>query len=289
MSFYRSPFYSPFFPRLSVASPISRIFDDDFFSPGFPSLYSVYDEPAQSSSASSSRPQQQRLQDSSSSSSSSPSGQSLSTTGGSKGESSNTAVQGSGGKGRSVHHHHHHPLSLFSPLLNAQAMPELTVDMFSTPAAYSIHASVPGIDKKDIQLTIEDGNVLRIQAERREERRQLAPSSTATLREEDGKQPQQQLQQDSKEETKEQTTSSGQQQQDMQVDSSSTGGNKSGGDDELRYHHVESYYGRVERRLQLPEDADLDGLAARHENGVLKITLPRLQEKKNSNRRIEVQ
>lgn len=160
-------------------------------------------------------------------------------------------------------------------------MPEMTVDMFSTPTDYTVHASVPGINKKDISVTIEDGNVLRIEAERREERRERLPAAQSS--------PQarikgtEQKQQESKEEQKEQQmpdSSSA-----MQTESTD---NKTD-NDELKYHHIESYYGHVERRLQLPDDVDLERMTARHENGVLKITLPRVPEKKQQGRKIEVQ
>jgi len=308
MSFYRSsPMYSPFFPRLSFSTPINRMLDDPFFNTALPSsFYSIYEDPTPSDI---STKMQQRIGPSDSSSD-----KSLTTSSFPRSSGDDAAVQGRGDTkmgNRHHHHHHHHPLSFFSPMLsNVAPMPDMTVDMFSTPTEYIVHASVPGIDKRDINVTIEDGNVLRIEAERREERREKMPSTsrmtgagsqrmdpasqkmgtgpqkmdTASQKMESGGQRMEAGRQESKEESKQQKP---EQRQDtsMQMEPSE----EKGGEDDFRYHHVESYYGHVERRLQLPDDVNLEGLSARYEDGVLKIALPRLPEKKQQGRKVEVQ
>lgn len=53
-----------------------------------------------------------------------------------------------------------------------------------------------------------------------------------------------------------------------------------------RLHRYERSYGRFERSFQLPETVDLDRIAARSENGVLTLTLPRAEQAKA--RKIEI-
>ena len=60
-------------------------------------------------------------------------------------------------------------------------------------------------------------------------------------------------------------------------------------EDDVHAHHVESYYGRVQRSLQLPDDVNVEGLTARYEDGVLRIELPRVEERKPEARRINIQ
>ena len=44
--------------------------------------------------------------------------------------------------------------------------------------------------------------------------------------------------------------------------------------EEERYHRVERAYGRFTRRLRLPVTVDAEGVQARLERGVLRVTLP---------------
>jgi len=55
---------------------------------------------------------------------------------------------------------------------------------------------------------------------------------------------------------------------------------------EDNYSRVERVYGTFYRRFSLPDTANLDGIAARGENGVLEISIPK--QEKMQPRRIEV-
>jgi HSP20 family protein len=54
------------------------------------------------------------------------------------------------------------------------------------------------------------------------------------------------------------------------------------------YHCVERSYGRFQRVLSLPEDADPGGIAAKFRNGVLKVTIPKRQVSRKEGRVIEI-
>jgi HSP20 family protein len=46
-----------------------------------------------------------------------------------------------------------------------------------------------------------------------------------------------------------------------------------------KYHRVESNYGKFTRSFQLPEQVDASGIDAQFENGVLHISVPKVEEK----------
>lgn len=48
---------------------------------------------------------------------------------------------------------------------------------------------------------------------------------------------------------------------------------------EKRYHRIESRYGSFSRSLQLPENVDADSIEAKSENGVLRVTVQKSDEK----------
>ncbi|NBB94007.1 MAG: Hsp20 family protein [Gammaproteobacteria bacterium] len=56
-----------------------------------------------------------------------------------------------------------------------------------------------------------------------------------------------------------------------------------------QYHRIERIYGRYERMLTLPFDADTDNIGAELKNGVLEVTVPRRDDVETSRgRRIEI-
>lgn len=105
------------------------------------------------------------------------------------------------------------------------------MDVTETETEYRVEAELPGLEEKDIKLTLENG-VLAISGERREE----------------------------KEET----------------------------DEKRGFRHRESFRGRFERVLALPEDADEKGITAKYKNGVLSVEIPKLPVVKPEARTIPV-
>jgi len=49
--------------------------------------------------------------------------------------------------------------------------------------------------------------------------------------------------------------------------------------DEKQYRSLESLYGKFERSFQLPENIDEEAIDAVHENGVLRLTIPKVAPK----------
>ena len=104
-----------------------------------------------------------------------------------------------------------------------------SIDISEGRKAYTVRVEVPGIEKGDVTLQIED-DTLMIRGEKKRE----------------------------KEESDED------------------------------YHCVERSYGRFERVLSLPEDADPDGIAAKFKNGVLKVTIPKRAVPEKAGRAVEI-
>ena len=105
------------------------------------------------------------------------------------------------------------------------------MDVTETETEYRVAAELPGLEEKDIQVTLENG-VLTLAGERKEERDE---------------------------------------------------------EDEKRgFVHRESFRGRFERSLALPENADEKGVTATYKNGVLTLAIPKLPVAKPEVRTIEI-
>ena len=105
------------------------------------------------------------------------------------------------------------------------------MDVTETETEYRVEAELPGLEEKDIQVTLENG-VLTLAGERKEER----------------------------EET----------------------------DEKRGFMHRESFRGRFERSLALPENADEKGVTAAYKNGILTLAIPKVPVAKPEVRTIEV-
>ena len=59
-------------------------------------------------------------------------------------------------------------------------------------------------------------------------------------------------------------------------------------DKKKKYQRIERSYGRYERSFRLPDDVEADKVEAKFKNGVLKLTLPKSEEKKPKELEIKV-
>ena len=55
--------------------------------------------------------------------------------------------------------------------------------------------------------------------------------------------------------------------------------------DKEQWSHVERQYGRFYRSIQLPSQCDMQGIQARHENGILHLEIPKLPDDQVPGRR----
>lgn len=59
-------------------------------------------------------------------------------------------------------------------------------------------------------------------------------------------------------------------------------------DDSAKYHRIERSYGKFKRSLQLPDTVDADSINAKHENGLLQVTLPKKPKVETKGRDISI-
>lgn len=117
------------------------------------------------------------------------------------------------------------------PVDGSNAMLQPQLDIFETDKAYKLSVELPGVERDDIDLSVDDDAlIIRARKDRHSE--------------------------DAKDD---------------------------------RYHRVERHYGRYERMLTLPVDADTDKIGAELKNGVLEVTIPRREDiETSSGRRIDI-
>lgn len=58
--------------------------------------------------------------------------------------------------------------------------------------------------------------------------------------------------------------------------------------DGIRYNRKQSFFGKYERLFKLPDDVDIDNIVANHEDGILKIKIPKLESKIPKKQKIEI-
>ena len=110
------------------------------------------------------------------------------------------------------------------------ALVNTRVDWKETPEAHVFKADLPGLNKEEVKVEVEDDRVLQISGERKVE----------------------------KEEKKD------------------------------TWHRVERSSGKFLRRFRLPENAKMDEIKASMENGVLTVTVPKVEVKKPDVKAIEI-
>jgi len=103
------------------------------------------------------------------------------------------------------------------------------VDLVEDDNEYRLTAELPGIDEKDLEVTLDDDNVLTIKGEKKEEK------------EDKGK----------------------------------------------NYFYKERRFGSFVRRLQLPDDVNVDKIEAKFRNGVLTLHIPKIASAKKA-KKIEI-
>ena len=110
------------------------------------------------------------------------------------------------------------------------ALVNTRVDWKETPEAHVFKADLPGLNKEEVKVEVEDDRVLQISGERKVE----------------------------KEEKKD------------------------------TWHRVERSSGKFLRKFRLPENAKMDQIKASMENGVLTVTVPKVEVKKPDVKAIEI-
>ncbi|MBA0673439.1 hypothetical protein Goklo_023887 [Gossypium klotzschianum] len=119
---------------------------------------------------------------------------------------------------------------LFTRSSETSAFVNPRIDWKETPEAHVFKADVPGLQKEEVKVEVEDDRMLQISGERNVEKE----------------------------------------------------------DKKDTWHRVERSSGKFMRRFRLPENAKMDQIKASMENGVLTVTIPKLEVKKGDVKSIEI-
>jgi HSP20 family protein len=114
-------------------------------------------------------------------------------------------------------------------LMGERALGTMPMDVSETDNQYAISIEIPGANKDELHVNVEDG-VLTVSTEKKEEHTEKTS----------------------------------------------------------KFHRMERSYGRVQRSLRLPDDADADKIDASYTDGVLKITIPKSETVESRGKRIPI-
>jgi len=160
---------------------------------------------------------------------------------------------------------------------------------------YYIHADLPGMTKDQVKMELDyEDHILTISGERKSI---YKDNNGKTEKEEkDQKQKEEKKEDKEKEEDKEneeETTSNNETDESNENETKLTKQAENSKEiqkkNNCRYSVMECSYGSFSRSFTIPEDANIDNIKAKMENGVLNITINKIKEQKHKNRTIQIQ
>ncbi|ORX75257.1 HSP20-like chaperone [Anaeromyces robustus] len=141
---------------------------------------------------------------------------------------------------------------------------------------YYIHADLPGMTKDQVKMELNEDRILTISGERESIYDNNEENEQKEEKQEKGKE------ENTEESTENMETEEG------NTTTSATEENKKNNENRT-YSMIECSYGKFSRSFTLPEDANLDGIQAKMENGVLEVVINKIETPKLQNRCIQIQ
>jgi len=139
---------------------------------------------------------------------------------------------------------------------------------------YYIHADLPGLTKDQIKMELNEDRILTISGER-----EFIYDNNNEKNEKEQKQENEEENQNNEMETEP---------TDEKQETDETKENKN--EKETRQYRIkECSYGTFSRSFQIPEDANIENIQAKMENGVLEVIINKIETPKNQNRTIQIQ
>ena len=133
---------------------------------------------------------------------------------------------------------------------------------------YYIHADLPGMKKDQVKMELsDDERVLTISGERET----IIDNSDKKSNKESSKVENNESKKEEPNETKNDNT------KEEQKESKKEENNK-------KYNRIECSYGKFSRSFSIPENADINNIQAKMENGVLEVTLKKMEPQKNEHK-----
>jgi len=146
---------------------------------------------------------------------------------------------------------------------------------------YYIHADLPGLTKDQVKMELNEDRILTISGER-----EFIYDNNNEKNEKEQEQEQENISTETTETTENnemETTPT-----DEKQETNETKENKN--EKETRQYRIkECSYGTFSRSFQIPEDANIENIQAKMENGVLEVIINKIETPKNQNRTIQIQ
>lgn len=170
-----------------------------------------------------------------------------------------------------------------------------SINISEDDKAFYIHADLPGMTKDQVKMELDyEDHILTISGERKSI---YKDNNGKTEKEEkDQKQKEEKKEDKEKEEDKEneeETTSNNETDESNENETKLTKQAENSKEiqkkNNCRYSVMECSYGSFSRSFTIPEDANIDNIKAKMENGVLNITINKIKEQKHKNRSIQIQ
>ncbi|KAG4106978.1 HSP20-like chaperone [Neocallimastix lanati (nom. inval.)] len=144
---------------------------------------------------------------------------------------------------------------------------------------YYIHVDLLGMTKDQIKMEINENRILTISGERK------SIYDNSQNKSEDNEMETEDINENN--ETKEkQETKENEETTESEIKNKK---NEDDNNNERKYSIIESSYGKFSRLFNIPEDADLENIQAKMENGVLEVIINKIEPPKNQNRTIQIQ
>jgi len=140
---------------------------------------------------------------------------------------------------------------------------------------YYIHADLPGLNKDQVKMELNDDRILTISGEREYNYNNGNEVSEKGKEEEKSKEDEMETEQAEQTET-------------AQDETQKENVNKTKNDNR-KFSVKECSYGSFSRSFTIPEDANLDNIQAKMENGVLEVVFNKIEPPKPQNRTIQIQ
>ncbi|KAG4106977.1 HSP20-like chaperone [Neocallimastix lanati (nom. inval.)] len=144
---------------------------------------------------------------------------------------------------------------------------------------YYIHVDLPGMTKDQIKMEINEDHILTISGERK------SVYDNSQNKSENDEMETEDINENN--ETKEnEDTKKHQETTESEIKNQKNEDNKN---NERKYNIIESSYGKFSRSFNIPNDANLENIQAKMENGVLEVIINKIEPPKNQNRTIQIQ
>ncbi|ORX77457.1 HSP20-like chaperone, partial [Anaeromyces robustus] len=142
---------------------------------------------------------------------------------------------------------------------------------------YYIHADLPGMTKDQVKMELNEDRILTISGER-----ESIYDNNEEKEQKEHKQEERKEEENSEESTEKMET------EEESITTTTNEENKKSNENR-KYSMIECSYGKFSRSFTLPEDANLEGIQAKMENGVLEVIINKIETPILQNRSIQIQ